>query len=232
VSILVEGCVDSIRSVKAALAGGAGRLELCADRASGGTTPSEGMITVTRDICGVPLAVMIRPRPGDFVYDAEEYEIMRRDVMHCRELGVEGVVLGLLTASGEIDVPRTTALTALARPMDVVFHRAIDRTPDAERALDQLIEMGIDRVLTSGQGRTALEGVPMLARLVTRAAGRITVLAGGNVRPENVRAIVDGTGVLEVHSSGAEAGGETSEEVIRAIVKALGHRPQALTPEP
>ena len=156
-SILVEGCVDSVRSVKAAMGGGAGRLELCADRASGGITPSEGLITVTRDICSVPLAVMIRPRPGDFVYDAEEYEVMRRDVMHCRELGAEGVVLGVLLPDGSVDAPRTAALTALARPMDVVFHRAFDRTPDAERALDALIGLGIDRVLTSGQGATALE---------------------------------------------------------------------------
>ena len=225
-SILVEGCVDSIRSVKAALAGGAGRLELCADRGSGGITPSEGLITVTRDICGVPLAVMIRPRPGDFVYDQEELEIMRRDVMHCRELGVEAVVFGLLTAAGEVDVPHTAALTALARPMDVVFHRAFDRTPDGVRALDDLIGLGIDRVLTSGHGSTALEGVEDLKRLVEHAAGRITILAGGGVRPGNARAIVDGSGVSEVHSSGADsASSETREEVVRGIVEALGHKP-------
>jgi len=226
VSILVEGCVDTIGSVKAALAGGAGRLELCADRGSGGITPSEGLITVARDISAVSLAVMVRPRPGDFVYDDEEFEIMRRDVMHCRELGVEAVVLGLLTTGGEVDIPRTSALTALARPMDVVFHRAFDRTPDADRALDALIGMGIDRVLTSGHGTTALDGVEELARLVQRAAGRIAILAGGGVRPDNARAIVERSGVLEVHSSGADSStGETREEVIRGIVEAVSLEP-------
>jgi copper homeostasis protein len=225
VTILVEACVDTMRSVRAALAGGADRLELCADRATGGLTPSDGLIELAREAGDRPLAVMIRPRPGDFLYDADEFDVMRRDIIRCRELGAEAVVLGLLLPDGTVDLPRTAALTALARPMDVVFHRAFDRTPDAEAALESLIAIGIDRVLTSGHAATASEGIPMLARLVARAAGRITMLAGGGVRPENARAIVEGTGVHEIHSSGALPGGETSEEVIRGVVKAVSRKP-------
>jgi copper homeostasis protein len=221
-TVLVEACVDTMASVRAALAGGADRLELCADRATGGLTPSNGLIEMARAAGDRPLAVMIRPRPGGFQYDADDYAVMRQDVIRCRELGAEAVVLGLLLADGSVDAPRTAALTALARPMDVVFHRAFDRTPDADSALDTLIALGIDRVLTSGQAATAFEGIPVLARLVARAAGRITVLAGGGVRLENARAIVEGSGVVEVHSSGAAAGGETREETIRGVVQAVG----------
>jgi copper homeostasis protein len=210
-----------MRSVRAALAGGADRLELCAVRSCGGLTPSSGLIELAREAGDRPLAVMIRPRPGDFLYDADEFEVMRRDIMRCRELGAEAVVLGLLSADGTIDRSRTAALTALARPMDVVFHRAFDRTPDADAALEALIELGIDRVLTSGQAPTAFDGIATLARLVARAAGRITVLAGGGVRPENARAIVEGSGVSEIHSSGAAAGAETSEATIRGVLQAV-----------
>ncbi len=203
-SILIEACVDGIRSAKAAVAGGADRMELCVDRASGGLTPSSGLIESVREISTLPLAVLIRPRPGDFLYDDSEFSVMRRNVSRCRELGAEAVVFGIVLPDGTTDQRRVAALAALARPMDVVFHRAFDLTPDVDAALDTLIELGIDRVLTSGQGRTAYDGIPVLKRLVERAVGRIGVLAGGGIKPANARAIVTGSGVTEIHMSAAK----------------------------
>jgi copper homeostasis protein len=204
-SLLVEACVDGIRSAQAAVTGGASRMELCVDRGSGGLTPSSGMIESIRSITALPLAILIRPRAGDFLYDSAEYALMRRDVMNCRELGAEAVVLGIAKADGTIDLSRTAELTALARPMDVVFHRAFDLTPNVHEALDQLIELGIDRVLTSGAASTAQEGIPVIGRLVDQAAGRITILAGGGIRPANAREIVERTGVTEIHLSGSSS---------------------------
>lgn len=240
-TILVEACVDGIRSAKAAVAGGAGRMELCVDRASGGLTPSGGMVESIREITDKPLAILIRPRAGDFLYDDDEFKVMRRDVIHARELGAEAVVIGLARRDGTIDVARTAELAALARPMDVVFHRAFDLTPNVHEALDQLIELGIDRVLTSGAAPTAQQGIPVIGRLVDQAAGRITILAGGGVRPANAKEIVDRTGVTEIHLSGAGkvassmayrlegvvlgdgyGWSETDGEVIRRVVEAVG----------
>ena len=173
------------------------------DRSSGGLTPSSGMIESIRAVTALPLAILIRPRAGDFLYDSAEYALMRRDVIHCRELGAEAVVVGISKADGTIDLARTAELTALARPMDVVFHRAFDLTPNVHEALDQLIELGVDRVLTSGAAPTAQEGIPVIGRLVDQAAGRITILAGGGIRPANAKEIVDRTGVSEIHLSGS-----------------------------
>lgn len=200
--ILVEACIDSVESALAAEAGGAGRVELCDDLVEGGTTPSAGTIAVCRERVRIPIFVMIRPRGGDFLYSDVEYEVMRRDVAQAKELGADGVVLGLLNRDGTVDVARTGALAEAARPLGVTFHRAIDVSRDPEETLDALVRLGVDRVLTSGQAPTALEGAGTIARLVRRAAGRIAVLPGGGIDESNVRRVVAETGAREVHVRG------------------------------
>jgi len=151
----------------------------------------------------LPLFVLIRPRGGDFLYDAEEFEVMRRDVTTAGLLGADGVVLGVLQSNGKVDAERTAALIEAARPLDVTFHRAFDLTPNAEAELDRLITLRVDRVLTSGQAARAVDGVATIAGLVRRAAGRIGIVAGGGIRPDNVKAVVQGCGVTEIHLRGS-----------------------------
>lgn len=197
--VILEACVDSVESAIAAQTGGAHRIELCEDLLEGGTTPSAGMIEVCRERLHIPVHVLIRPRGGDFVYSDVEIEVMQRDIALARRFGAQGVVFGALHADGTVDVARTRALLGVSRPLSVTFHRAFDFTPDADAALDALIGLGIDRVLTSGQAPLAVEGIGTLARLVTRAAGRIRILAGGGLSEENIARVADLTGVQEVH---------------------------------
>lgn len=198
-TIRIEACVDSVESAQAAEAGGASRVELCDDLVEGGTTPSAGMIEVCCEGLNIPVFVIIRPRGGDFLYSDAELEVMRRDIVRAARSGASGVVLGLLRRDGSVDVERTRALIDAARPLSVTFHRAFDVSRDADEALDTLLELEVDRVLTSGHAATAEAGIGVLARMVRRSAGRIGVLAGGGVREENVRRIVAETGVREVH---------------------------------
>lgn len=203
--IRVEICVDSVEGVVAADRGGADRVELCANLFEGGTTPSGGTIRLARQQAGLGLQVMIRPRGGDFLYSDLEFAVMREDIRMARELGADGVVFGLLTPDGKVDRDRTAALIEQARPLNVTFHRAFDVCRDPEAALETLVELGVDRVLTSGQEATCLEGLALLAALNRQAAGRITVLAGGGLTPRNVAHIVEATGVTEVHLSARTA---------------------------
>lgn len=198
-TVVLEACVDSVESALAAQAGGADRVELCDDLLEGGTTPSAGSIELCRERLHIPLHVLVRPRGGDFVYSDLELEVMQRDIALAGRLGAHGVVFGALQPDGSVDVERTRALLGVARPMTVTFHRAFDFTPDADAALDALIVLGVDRVLTSGQAPTAKEGTRTLTRLVTRAAGRIGILACGSVSEENIAEITRLTGVREVH---------------------------------
>jgi copper homeostasis protein len=200
--ILIEACVDSVPSALAAEAGGAGRVELCDNLIEGGTTPSAGTIAECRARLRIPVFVIIRPRGGDFLYSDVEYDVMRRDVAHARSLGADGAVLGLLHADGTLDVERTRALVEAARPLPVTFHRAFDVARDPEEALDALIGLGVERVLTSGQAPTAPEGAELIARLVQRAAGRIGILPGCGIDETNVRELVAQTGAREVHVRG------------------------------
>ena len=144
---ILEVCIDSVASASAAQEGGAKRVELCDNLIEGGTTPSIGMIQQVQAVSDLDIMVMIRPRGGDFLYSAHEYEVMGRDILEIKRLGVKGVVLGLLTAQGDIDVERTQTLISLARPMEVTFHRAFDMTQDPFEALAQLITLGVDRLL-------------------------------------------------------------------------------------
>jgi len=200
--VLIEACVDSVPSALAAETGGAGRVELCDNLIEGGTTPSAGTIAECRARLRIAVFVMIRPRGGDFLYSDVEYDVMRRDIAHARTLGADGVVLGLLEADGRVDVERTRALVQAARPLSVTFHRAFDVARDPEAALDSLVGLGIDRVLTSGQAPTAPEGAVLIAHLVRRAAGRIGILPGCGIDETNVRELVAQTGAREVHVRG------------------------------
>jgi len=203
--VIFEICVDSVDGVRAAQAAGAQRVELCADLFEGGITPSLGMIKQARTVTGIGLHVIVRPRGGDFLYDDDEFAIMAADIDAAKSLGADGVVFGLLTQDGRVDVERTGRLVAHARPLAITFHRAFDMTQDPFEALETLIGLGIDRVLTSGQEATALEGLPLIAELVRRAAARIIVMPGGGVTARNIDRIIAGAGITEIHFAGLEA---------------------------
>ena len=200
---LLEVTVESVAGARAALAGGARRVELCGGLAQGGLTPSAGLIAEVGEAVSLPLFVLIRPRPGDFLYDADDLAVMRRDIAESARHGADGVVIGALDRSGSVDRGTVRALVEAARPMAVTFHRAVDLARDLDEALDMLLELGVERVLSSGQATNAEEGIPVLARMVRRDPARLTVIAAGGVRPANVRRIVAETGVREIHSSAA-----------------------------
>ncbi len=197
--ILVEVCADSVASAIAAEHGGAARVELCSSLIEGGVTPSAGLIEMTRTAVSMPLHVMIRPRGGDFCYEPEEFETMKRDIAVAQRMGANGVVFGILDANGNVDVARTRQLANLSHPLAVTFHRAFDMTADLFRALEDVGTAGVDRILTSGGEPTSLLGQEMIAQLVRKAAGRIVVMPGSGIRPENARSLVERTGVKEVH---------------------------------
>lgn len=197
--VLIEACVESVPSALAAQQGGAGRIELCANLVEGGTTPSAGTIAGARAGLTIPIHVMIRPRGGDFHYSAHETAVMRSDVALAKSLGADGVVIGALEVDGAVDSETTRALVEAARPMAVTFHRAFDMTRDPHDALETLVELGIDRVLTSGQRPEASEALDLLAALMERAGERIGVLVGGNVRADNAVRIARATGARELH---------------------------------
>jgi len=204
-STLIEACVDSVSSALAAEKGGAKRIELCDALETGGITPSAAKIQLCVERLSIPVIVLIRARGGDFLYGDTTTEEMLRDIALAKSFGVAGVAIGALLADGTIDVPRTQAMIDAARPMEVVFHRAFDGTPNALEALETLKTLKVDRVLTSGQAASAVEGVGMLKRLVAGAAGKITILAGGGINEENAAAIVRESGVQELHIRGTTA---------------------------
>lgn len=197
--MIVEVCLAGIESAVAAEAGGASRIELCENLAEGGTTPSWGTIALVREKVSIPIQVMIRPRAGDFCYSDLEFEVMRRDVATAVALGANGVVFGLLTAQGQVDKERTAILIEAARPLSVTFHRAFDVTADPLAAFDDLLTLGVDRLLTSGQKPTAWEGRALIKALQSRAAGRMSLLAGSGLNATNVAALIQATGINEVH---------------------------------
>ncbi len=199
--LTLEICIDSVASALAAEQGGAQRVELCDYLIGGGTTPSAGMIEVVRGSITLGLHVLIRPRRGDFLYSSHEFEVMKRDIAVCKALGADGVVLGVLTEDGKIDAARTQELIACAEGMAVTFHRAFDLTPDPFEALDTLLQLNVERLLTSGQQETALQGVNLIRELQERAADKLLLMPGSGINAGNVREIVDKTGVKEVHAS-------------------------------
>jgi copper homeostasis protein len=199
--MLLEIAVGNLSSALAAQAAGAHRIELCENLSEGGTTPGYGYLLEARKRLHIPVYPIIRPRGGDFLYSDEEFEMMQRDVMLCRELGFEGVVLGILNADGTVDKKRSGALVNLAYPLGVTFHRAFDRTADPFAALEDIISIGCERILTSGQATGAPEGAALIRQLVAAANERISIMPGAGVRADNLAQLIEQTGAHEYHSS-------------------------------
>jgi len=198
----LEICVDSIESAVNSQTAGADRVELCANLLEGGTTPSCGTITVARDNLTIDLHVIIRPRGGDFLYTDSEYDIMRRDIELCRNLGVNGIVTGILKSDGTIDMERTAELVRLANPMPVTFHRAFDMCSDLFTGLEDVISSGASRLLTSGQKNSVPEGLDLIKKLVERAGSRIIIMPGGGIDESNIAFVARSTGAKEFHLTG------------------------------
>lgn len=198
---MLEICIDGVASARAAAAGGADRVELCANLPEGGTTPSSGMIRSVRAAFSGGLMVIIRPRGYDFLYSGDEMEVMLHDVGTARDLGADGVVIGCLTAEGRVDKERCARLIEAAGPLDITFHRAFDMTRDLSEALEDIIGLGIRRVLSSGGKPDVPSGAGILADLVKQAAGRISIMPGGGVTEDNIAEILRATGVTEAHLS-------------------------------
>ena len=200
-TFVLEIATSDFETTKSAVKGGADRIELCANLNEGGTTPCYGTIYQCRERFDVLLYPIIRPRGGDFLYTDDEYEIMLHDVKLCKQLGCDGIVIGLLNKDGAIDKKRTAALIEIAYPMGVTFHRAFDRCRNPLEAMEQLIEIGCERILTSGQQPTASEGLELITDLNKKADHRIIIMPGSGIRLENIKLLAEKTGCKEFHSS-------------------------------
>ena len=222
----IEICCGSIQSASNAKAGGAVRIELCQGLIEGGTTPSPATIDYAVRNLGLRVFVLIRPRGGDFCYNELEIKTMEEDVAYCKKAGVAGIVVGFLHPDGSIDTELTRRFVKLAAPVPVTFHRAFDRCPEPLNALEQIIDCGCARILTSGCKPTAMEGADMLQKLVRQANGRIKILAGSGVTPENAVALRKKTGVSEIHGSckitRPDGAWETDVEQVRKLLETLG----------
>ena len=198
---IIEIATSDFATTKSAVEGGADRIELCANLAEGGTTPSVGIIKQCREKFNVQLYPIIRPRGGDFLFTNEEFEIMLMDVATCKQLGCDGVVIGLLNKDGSVDKERSRKLVELAYPMGVTFQRAFDRVNDPFKALEDIIDIGCERILTSGLVPSCLDGAPLIARLVQQANERIVIMPGSGLRSSNVIDVAKITGAREFHTS-------------------------------
>lgn len=200
--ILIEVCANSLESALAAVAGGAARVELCSALIEGGLTPSPAAIELARERLRIGLHVLIRPRGGDFCYNDTEFAVMQQDIVFCKSAGADGVVIGALQPDGSVDLARARELIAAARPMAVTFHRAFDMAVDAFQALEDVIALGAERLLTSGQRGSAMAGKELIAELVRRAGERLIVMPGAGVNAGNLRELIAVTGAREYHLSG------------------------------
>lgn len=200
----LEVCANSYQSALAAQNGGAKRVEFCDNLAEGGTTPSYAQIALAKKNLAIEVWPIIRPRGGDFLYSEMEFEIMKEDIKICKSLNCEGVVTGILKADGTIDKERCSELINLAKPMEVAFHRAFDMSNDMDQALEDLISLQIKRVLTSGGASSAMLGAEKLAKLVKKAAGRITIMPGAGINERNIQELIEQTGATEFHASAKE----------------------------
>jgi copper homeostasis protein len=194
IAFTIESCLIIQQS-------GAHRIELCDNAFEGGTTPSYGMIKAAREKVTIDLFPIIRPRGGDFLYNEDEFKIIWQDVKLCKQLGCNGVVTGFLNADGSIDIKRTSHIVEIAHPMQVTFHRAFDHCKDPFKAVEQLVDAGCSRILTSGQQPMAAEGADLIAHLIKFAGGKIILMPGSGVRNENIKMLADKTGAVEFHTS-------------------------------
>jgi copper homeostasis protein len=203
--IILEVAVFSIEAALSAIKAGADRIEFCENPNEGGTTPSYGSLKTLIGLTKVPIYPIIRPRGGDFLYTNAEYECIKADLLMAKELGFPGAVIGLLNTDGTIDKTRTKELVQLAFPMQITFHRAFDRCNDPIKGLEDIIETGCKRILTSGQVPNVGDALPLVKLLVEKAAGRIIILPGSGVRANNCKKIINETGATEIHSSARKA---------------------------
>jgi len=197
--MILEACVNSTSSAIEAANGGADRVELCENMAEGGCTPSHGSIVLARKAIAIDLFVMIRPRGSDFLYSDEEFEVMKEDILIAKNAGADGVVFGLLNPDGTIDKERTKKLMELSRPMKVTFHRAFDMTNDPFQAMEDLISLGVERILTSGQQENVLSGANLIRELIMNANGRIIIMPGGGIKEHNIKEVIEATCACEYH---------------------------------
>ncbi len=198
---LLEICAYNIQSCQIAQQAGASRIELCSSPAEGGVTPSYATIQYAVEKIAIPTYVMIRTRGGGFVYDSSELSIMRKDIEICKKIGASGIAIGILKNDGSIDVEEMKRMTELAYPLGVTCHKAFDRTPDAFKALEDVIKSGCERILTSGLYPNALAGARVIADLIKESEGRIIIMPGGGVRSSNILKLARNTGAMELHSS-------------------------------
>jgi copper homeostasis protein CutC len=225
--VLFESCVESFEAAVASAAGGAARIELCANLDVGGTTAAAALVERCVAALDIPVFAMVRPRAGSFVYSRDEAHAMARDVAAMIAAGAHGLVFGALTADGVIDEGLMQRLVDLAHPLPVTCHKAIDAARDLPEALDALLALGVPRVLTSGGAPTAADGAAMIARLVRQADEALVVMAGGGVRAGNVAALVRATGVREVHAHllrAPQTDAETGRNTVAAFLRALPSR--------
>lgn len=217
----VEIVVYNFDSALKAQEGGADRIELCDNPGEGGTTPSAGTIELVRQNLSIDVYVMIRPRGGDFFYSNYDFHSMKRDIVHCQKLSVDGLVFGILNPDGTIDKKRCQELIARARPLKVTCHRAFDMARDPFEALEDCIDAGFDRILTSGREPNASAGSKLIGELVKQARGRIRIMAGSGVNEETVTGIVEASGVREIHFS-ATAFRESGMEYLNEKIASMG----------
>ncbi|SFI37050.1 copper homeostasis protein [Tindallia magadiensis] len=209
--MVLEVCVDSYTSLMTAIKAGADRIELCSALNMGGLTPSYGFMQQAKDVSGVEIYVMIRPRSGDFLYDDGEYETMKKDVEKVKKEGFHGIVIGFLKADGRLDLERLEEMVKLADPLKVVLHRAFDDANQPEKEIPKLIEMGIQRILTSGQRKTATEGVEYIQSIEKEFGKEITIMPGAGVSAENIETLYKKTGCTHYHMSGKTEVGSRME---------------------
>ncbi|WP_018612028.1 copper homeostasis protein CutC [Segetibacter koreensis] len=198
---ILEIAVNDYLSAASAIKGGADRIELCSALSEGGVTTSHGVIKKCQEDFTIPISPIIRPRAGDFLYSEEEFDIIQKDVLFCRQAGCAGIVTGFLLPDGNIDIERTSIITTIAYPMEVTFHRAFDRCRNPFSAMEDIISAGCNRILTSAQKTKAPEGTELIKQLIEAAKGRIIIMPGSGVRKENIRDLAEKTGATEFHSS-------------------------------
>lgn len=219
----LEVCVDSVESAVNAQEAGADRVELCDNLAEGGTTPGYGAIVSVRNNLYIDINVIIRPRGGDFLYSGIEFDIMRRDIEICGENGINGIVLGILSAGGAIDTERTSKLIELATPMRVTFHRAFDMCSDPVQGLEDVIASGAARILTSGQKNSAKDGIELIRQLAIQASDRIIIMPGGGIDETNIELIASTTKTREFHLTGRKT--VDSQMIFRRQGISMGYIP-------